>query len=60
MSLLMHVAILTLLVLDLFAGGALVERYGGRWATTAFEFTLILGYVLLVLQLVPWRRTGGG
>jgi hypothetical protein len=59
MSLITHLAVLALLGIDLFFGGELVQRVGGRWAMTGFEFVLILGYVIFVLQLVPWRRTGG-
>jgi nitrate/nitrite transporter NarK len=55
MSILTHAGILALLVVDLIFGGSLVDRFGGRWATSAFEFALILGYILLVLQLMPWR-----
>jgi hypothetical protein len=56
MSIFFHAAVLGLLVLDLLFGGQLVGRVGGRWAVVGFEFALILGYVLFVLQLQPWRR----
>ena len=59
MSFISHVAVLALLVVDLIFGGGLVARFGGRWATMGFEFVLILGYALFVLQMVPWRRGQG-
>ena len=62
MSLIAHLGTLALLVLDLAVGGPLISRFAGRWALIGFEFVLILGYMLLVLQLVPWRDAdrGGG
>ena len=59
MSFISHVAVLALLVVDLIFGGGLVARFGGRWATMGFEFVLILGYVLFVLQLSPWKPGRG-
>ena len=59
MSLITHLFVFGLLVVDLIFGGEVVERFGGRWATMGFEFVLILGYALFVLQLAPWRRGGG-
>ena len=56
MSLVSHVAVLGLLLLDLALGGQLIERFGGRIAMTGFEFAIILGYVLFVLQWLPWRQ----
>jgi len=57
MSLGMHVAALALLILDLVVGGWTIERFGGEWALTAFEFLLILGYIIFVLQWgAPWGR----
>jgi hypothetical protein len=58
MSIFSHVAVLGLLVLDLLFGGQMIERFGGRFAVIGFEFVLILGYTLFVLQLLPWRRDG--
>jgi hypothetical protein len=49
-SLLSHLLVLGLLVLDLFLGGELAADVGGRWAMLGFEFLLILGYVALVLR----------
>ena len=62
MSLTTHVAVLALLILDLTIGGPFIDHLVGRWALLSFEFLLILGYVLLVLQWQPWRRPmdGGG
>ena len=59
MSLIGHLGALALLVIDLAVGGPVVSRLAGRWALIGFEFVLILGYMLLVLQLAPWRRPGG-
>lgn len=60
MSLLAHLAVFGLLIVDLVFGASLVERLGGRSAMIGFEFLLILGYVLFVLQWLPWRRPRGG
>ena len=60
MSLVAHLGTLALLIVDLAVGGPVVGRLAGRWGLAGFEFALILGYLLLVLQLVPWRRPGGG
>ena len=59
MSLISHLLVMGLLIVDLIFGGEVVGRFGGRWATMGFEFVLILGYVLFVLQLSPWRRAQG-
>jgi hypothetical protein len=57
MSLTTHVAVLSLLVLDLLVGGSAVERYLGHFGLTAFEFVMILGYIIFVLQWgVPWGQ----
>ena len=58
MSIFSHVAVLGLLALDLLFGGQMIERFGGRFAVIGFEFVLILGYTLFVLQLLPWRSDG--
>jgi hypothetical protein len=60
MSLIAHLGTLALLIVDLAVGGPLISRLAGRWGLIGFEFLLILGYMLLVLQLLPWRRPGGG
>ncbi len=55
MSLTMHLAVLGVLILDLALGGWLIGRVAGRLATTAFEFAMIFGYIVFVLQWgVPW------
>jgi hypothetical protein len=59
MSLIGHLGTLALLVIDLAVGGPVVSRLAGRWGLIGFEFVLILGYMLLVLQFAPWRRPGG-
>jgi hypothetical protein len=59
MSLISHLGVLALLVLDLAVGAPIVDKLAGRWALIGFEFLLILGYVLCVLQWQPWRRPGG-
>jgi hypothetical protein len=56
MSLVTHASVLGLLVIDLIFGGTLVHHIAGSWAAIAFEFLIILGYLVLVLQLVPWRK----
>lgn len=60
MSLAAHVAVLGVLVLDLILGATIVHDFLGRWASVGFEFAMILGYVLLVLQWVPWRNIDEG
>jgi hypothetical protein len=60
MSLIAHLGTLALLIVDLAVGGPLISHLAGRWGLIGFEFLLILGYMLLVLQLLPWRRPGGG
>ena len=60
MSLIAHLAVLALLILDLLIGAPVVAGFGGRFAAMAFEFGIILGYVLFVLQwAVPWGRREG-
>ena len=59
MSILAHVVVLGLLVLDLAVGGPVVDKLAGRWVLMGFEFVLILGYALFVLNLAPWRRPRG-
>lgn len=55
MSLTMHLIVLGVLVLDLLVGGWAVRHFGGRYAGTGFEFLMILGYIIFVLQWgVPW------
>ncbi len=57
MSLTTHLAVFAILIIDLIFGSAAVDRFGGRYAATAFEFIIILGYVLFVLQWgVPWNK----
>jgi hypothetical protein len=60
MSFPMHLAVLGLLIIDLALGAPLAGQLAGRWAIAVTEFLLILGYVLLVLQWLPWRRPGPG
>jgi hypothetical protein len=59
MSLVAHLAVLGLLLVDLSLGGHVVRTFAGRYPTMAFEFAIILGYVLCVLQWLPWRRDDG-
>lgn len=49
MSLTMHVAILGLVIVDLIAGAALVNRYLGSGPAFGFEFLIILGYILFIV-----------
>jgi len=60
MSLAMHVAVLGLLLIDLALGGQVVRHFLGRYPTIGFEFAIILGYVLFVLQWLPWRDRESG
>jgi hypothetical protein len=55
-----HLAVLGLLILDLALGAPLAGHIAGRWAVAGTEFALILGYVLFVLQWLPWRRPDSG
>ncbi len=58
----MHVLAIVALVVNLWAGGDLVEGWLGAGARTGFELLLILGYMLIVLgmraplRLRFWRR----
>ena len=57
MSLTMHLVVLVLLVIDLLVGGWAVGELGGYYANRAFEFVMILGYIIFVLQWgVPWGQ----
>ena len=48
---------LAVVIIDLIFGAAAVGRFGGGYAATAFEFIIILGYVLFILQWgVPWGK----
>jgi hypothetical protein len=59
MSLIAHLGTLAVLIVDLAVGGPLIDQLAGRWGLIGFEFLLILGYMLLVLELLPWRRPSG-
>lgn len=57
MSLTTHLAVLAIVIIDLIFGAAFVGRFGGGYAATAFEFIIILGYIIFVLQWsVPWGK----
>ncbi len=57
MSLTMHLVALGLLVLDLSVGGWAIGKLGGRFAAYGFEFVMILGYIVFILQFgVPWGQ----
>ena len=60
MSFSMHLAVLGVLIIDLALGAPMAGQLAGRWAIIATEFILILGYVLLVLQWLPWRKPDSG
>ncbi len=60
MSLISHLAVLGLVVIDLVVGSPVVGHLAGRWAAIGFEFAILVGYVLLILQWLPWRRPDGG
>jgi hypothetical protein len=60
MSLITHVAVLGLLIVDLLVGSVVIGGFLNRGAATGFEFVLILGYIAFVLQWgVPWGRREG-
>ncbi len=60
MSLITHVAVLCLLIVDLLVGSVVIGAFWNGWAATAFEFALILGYIIFVVQFgVPWGRREG-
>ncbi|MEI6665644.1 MAG: hypothetical protein WCL53_05770 [Chloroflexota bacterium] len=50
-SLTTHLVVLAAMVVNLWVGGDLVEVWAGHVARSAFELTLIAGYVVLVLGL---------
>ena len=55
MSLTMHLVAFGLLVVDLAVGGWAIGRLGGHYAASGFEFAMIFGYIVFVLQWgVPW------
>ena len=57
MSLTMHLAVFVLVVVNLLVGGSAAGRLGGHYATMAFEFITILGYIIFILQWgVPWGQ----
>ena len=61
MSLFTHLAILAILVVDLVLGATVIERFLGRGPAIGFEFVIILGYLLFILQWgPPWGRRKGG
>ena len=60
MSLTMHLAVFVLVVVNLLVGGSAAGRLGGSYATMAFEFITILGYIIFILQWgVPWGQREG-
>lgn len=58
----LHVLAIVALVVNLGAGGSLVEELLGTAVRSAFESLLILGYLVIVLGMrAPlrfWRRRG--
>ncbi len=56
MSLVAHVVILGLVLLDLLIGSPAVSHLAGRWAGIGFEFAVVLGYILFILP--SWRGRG--
>ena len=57
MSLTMHLVVFVLVIVDLLVGGWAAGRLVCSYATTAFEFITILGYIIFVLQWgVPWGQ----
>ncbi len=53
-----HLGVLGTLVIALWFGGAMVDELLGSKAERVFEFTLVAGYLTLVLRLVPFARDG--
>jgi len=59
----MHVLAMMALVVNLWAGGDLIDGWLGAGVRTVFELLLILGYMLVVLgmkaplRLRFWRRS---
>jgi hypothetical protein len=51
-----HAIVFGLLIVDLLVGAYAIELFWGHWPAIGFEFAIILGYVLFVLQWLPWRR----
>ena len=55
-----HIAAVVALVINLWAGGDLVEAWIGHTARSGFELLLMLGYMVFVLgiraPLAFWRR----
>ena len=61
MSLYSHLAVLAALIIDLTLGAALVDNLLGHYPAVGFEFLIILGYILFVLQWgLPWERRERG
>ena len=44
-----HIAVFVALVINLWLGGDLIEEWLGRYGRAAFEGSLILGYLTIVL-----------
>ena len=53
-----HAVIMVAMVINLWVGGDLVEIWLGHFARAAFEVTLILGWLTLIVGMrapLPWR-----
>lgn len=58
-----HALVLVALVVNLWAGGDLVQSWLGGGARQVFELVLILGYLWFVLGMtapLPWHRPARG
>lgn len=51
-----HAGVLATMVVALWFGGAMVDELAGGVAARIFEFSIVLGYLLLVVRLFPFAR----
>jgi hypothetical protein len=55
-----HIVVFVALVINLWVGGDLIEAWAGTTWRTAFELTLILGWMTIIVGMrapLPWRRS---
>lgn len=58
-----HIVVFVALVINLWVGGDLIEAWVGTTWRTAFELTLILGWMTIIVGMrapLPWRRSKSG
>lgn len=54
-----HAAVVVALVINLWVGGDYIESWFGHGWRSAFELTLILGWLTVIVGMrapLPWRR----